>query len=177
MPCMFAIPAICLNGKHARHGGMAMDLNDFNFDAYLANDRTLADPEVVQVDKGGKALLRVINAAAATGLWVDLGAGRSMVAVDGEPVQPMPGSRFAWPWVSGSTSKWMSRPQVGPSRPGPARRRARAHRDHPGNQGAKVVGKVTEMSDADHPAFSNDLTQEVALRAVTPLADRKPVST
>ncbi|OZA00582.1 MAG: copper oxidase, partial [Rhodobacterales bacterium 17-64-5] len=27
--------------------GMAMDLNDYNFDAYLANDRTLDDPEVV----------------------------------------------------------------------------------------------------------------------------------
>jgi hypothetical protein len=34
--------------------GMAMDLNDYNFDAYLANDRTLDDPEVVQVDKGSK---------------------------------------------------------------------------------------------------------------------------
>jgi hypothetical protein len=36
--------------------GMAMDLNDYNFDAYLANDRTLDDPEVVQVDKGGRSL-------------------------------------------------------------------------------------------------------------------------
>jgi len=30
--------------------GMAMDVNDIAFDAYLANDRTLDDPEVVAVD-------------------------------------------------------------------------------------------------------------------------------
>ena len=64
--------------------GMAMDLNDYNFDAYLANDRTLDDPEVLQVDKGGRVLVRVINAAAATVFWIDTGSlpGR-LVAVDG----------------------------------------------------------------------------------------------
>jgi FtsP/CotA-like multicopper oxidase with cupredoxin domain len=34
------------------------------------------------------------------------------------------------------------------------------------------VTKVANMSDADHPAFSADLTQEAALRAVTPLPER-----
>ncbi len=56
--------------------GMAMDLNDYNFDAYLANDRTLDDPEVVQVDKGGRILVRAINAAAATVFWIDTAACR-----------------------------------------------------------------------------------------------------
>ena len=27
---------------------MAMDLNDIDYDAFLANDRTLADPEVIR---------------------------------------------------------------------------------------------------------------------------------
>ncbi len=31
--------------------GGGMDLNDFEFDAYLANDRTLSDPEVIRVDR------------------------------------------------------------------------------------------------------------------------------
>jgi hypothetical protein len=31
---------------------MTMDLNDVDYDAYLANDRTLADPEVVRVAAG-----------------------------------------------------------------------------------------------------------------------------
>ena len=32
--------------------------------------------------------------------------------------------------------------------------------------------KIADMSDADHPAFSSDLTQEAALRAFTPLPER-----
>ena len=42
---------------HSGMGGMAMDLNDIEFDAYLANDRTLADPEVIAVERGGRVLL------------------------------------------------------------------------------------------------------------------------
>lgn len=72
-----------------------MDLNDHEFDAYLANDRTLDDPEVVRVETGGRVLLRLINGAAATVFWIDLGAleGR-LVAVDGNAVQPVAGRRF-----------------------------------------------------------------------------------
>ncbi|KJS18036.1 MAG: copper oxidase, partial [Hoeflea sp. BRH_c9] len=80
---------------HGTMGGMAMDLNDYNWDAYLANDRTLTDPEVVQVERGGRIQLRVINASAATVFWIDTGAAQSrLVAVDGHAVQPLSGSRF-----------------------------------------------------------------------------------
>ena len=76
-------------------GGMAMDLNDIAFDAYLANDRTLNDPDVISVEAGGRVRLRVINAAAATVFWIDTGAvDAQLVAVDGEPVQPITGRRF-----------------------------------------------------------------------------------
>ncbi|MFU8778858.1 MAG: multicopper oxidase domain-containing protein, partial [Roseovarius sp.] len=72
--------------------GMEMDLNDIDFDAYLANDRTLSDPEVVTVEKGGRVRLRIINAAAATVFWIDTGMieGR-LVAVDGHAVEPRAG--------------------------------------------------------------------------------------
>jgi uncharacterized cupredoxin-like copper-binding protein len=39
-----------------------MDFNDVDFDAFLANDRTLTDPEVVHVDRGGRVRLRIILA-------------------------------------------------------------------------------------------------------------------
>src|SRR5246127_3272676 len=39
----------------SRPGGMHMDLNDVSYDAFLANDRTLADPEIVQVERDGAA--------------------------------------------------------------------------------------------------------------------------
>ena len=75
--------------------GMAMDLNDYDWDAYLANDRTLSDPEVVQVERGGRIRLRVINAAAATVFWIETGEAQArLVAVDGHAVQPVPGTRF-----------------------------------------------------------------------------------
>src|SRR3989338_1943621 len=56
-----AMPGMDHSGM-MKMGGMsmgAMDLNDFAFDAYLANDRTLDDPDVVPVEKGGRILLRI----------------------------------------------------------------------------------------------------------------------
>ena len=64
--------------------------NDVEYDAYLANDRTLSDPEVVSVEPGGRVRLRVINAASATNFHLDLGAlDGFLLAVDGEPVEPI----------------------------------------------------------------------------------------
>lgn len=75
--------------------GMSMDLNDVHYDAFLANDRTLADPEVVRVERGGRVRLRVINGASSSQFWIDLGdlVGR-VVATDGQPVHSFAGSRF-----------------------------------------------------------------------------------
>jgi FtsP/CotA-like multicopper oxidase with cupredoxin domain len=74
---------------------MNMDLNDVEFDAYLANDRTLADPEVIRVEPGGMQRIRVINAAASTNFWIDLGElTGALIAVDGQPVLPVTGNRF-----------------------------------------------------------------------------------
>jgi FtsP/CotA-like multicopper oxidase with cupredoxin domain len=70
---------------------MAMDINDVEFDAYLANERTLADPETVPIWHK-TVRLRVINAAAATNFWLDLGRLEGeLVAVDGDDVVPMKG--------------------------------------------------------------------------------------
>ncbi|MGQ0563857.1 MAG: multicopper oxidase family protein [Gemmobacter sp.] len=157
--------------------GMAMDLNDYNFDAYLANDRTLDDPEVVQVDKGGRILVRVINAAAATVFWIDTGAlpGR-LVAVDGEPVQPMPGSRFGVA-MGQRLDIEVEVPGDGGAFPILALREGAMERTGVilTTPGAKVT-KVSDLSEADHPAFSADLAQEAALRAVTPLPERAATS-
>jgi FtsP/CotA-like multicopper oxidase with cupredoxin domain len=75
--------------------GTAMDLNDVDFDAFLANDRTFADPEVIRTEPGGRILLRLINAASSTQFWIDLGTlTGTVVAVDGHPVRPLRGSRL-----------------------------------------------------------------------------------
>jgi FtsP/CotA-like multicopper oxidase with cupredoxin domain len=74
---------------------MAMDLNDVHYDAFLANDRTFADPEVIRTEPGGRVQLRLINAASSSQFWVDLGAlSGTVVAVDGHPVRPVRGTRL-----------------------------------------------------------------------------------
>ena len=167
------------NGMMAMPGmdGMVMDLNDYNFDAYLANDRTLDDPEVVQVDKGGRVLIRVINAAAATVFWIDTAAlpGR-LVAVDGEPVQPLAGTRFGLA-MGQRLDIEVDVPGDGGAFPILALREGAKERTGLilATPGASVT-KITDMSEADHPAFSSDLAQEGALRAVTPLPERAPTS-
>ncbi len=157
-------------------GGMsmaAMDLNDFAFDAYLANDRTLDDPEVVPVEKGGRVLLRVINAAAATVFWIDTGTlpGRVM-ATDGNAVVPVAGSRFGLA-MGQRLDIEVSIPTEGGAFPVLALREGAPEQTGiilatPG----AALAKLPTMAEAAHPAFSGDLAQEAALQAMEPLADR-----
>jgi FtsP/CotA-like multicopper oxidase with cupredoxin domain len=71
------------------------DANDVNYDAYLANDRTLIDPEVVKVGNGGRVRLRIINGSSGTNFFIDLGSlTGELIATDGMPVKPIRGSRF-----------------------------------------------------------------------------------
>ncbi len=77
-------------GVNLSVGAAGMDLNDIEYDAYLANDRTLDDPEVVQVERGGRVRLRIINGATATGFTIDLnGLTGKLLAVDGQAIVPL----------------------------------------------------------------------------------------
>jgi FtsP/CotA-like multicopper oxidase with cupredoxin domain len=83
-------------GAHAMHNmpGMMMG-GDVEYDAMLANDRTLDDPEVLRLEKGAALRLRVINGCSATNMWIDLGELRgALIAVDGNTVLPLWGSLF-----------------------------------------------------------------------------------
>jgi FtsP/CotA-like multicopper oxidase with cupredoxin domain len=91
-------------GMHMNHAGhkmkmvpkvQAMASGDVAFDAMLANDRTLSDPEVVVAEKGGRFRLRVINGAAASNMWIDLGSlDGELIAVDGNSIRPVKGKLF-----------------------------------------------------------------------------------
>ncbi len=71
------------------------DANDWNYDAYLANDRTLNDPEVVKVEKSGRVRLRIINGSSGTNYFVDLGSlTGELFATDGMPIEPIRATRF-----------------------------------------------------------------------------------
>src|SRR2546429_8473196 len=71
------------------------DLNDVKYDAFLANDRTLGDPEVVKVEPGGRVLLRIINSSSMSAFHVDLGPlDGELIAVDGFRIAPVVARRF-----------------------------------------------------------------------------------
>ncbi len=84
-----------MQGMAGMDNGAKPDLNDINYDAYLANDRTLDDPQVVRTERGGRVRLRLINGSAGTAYWIDLGDTiATVIAVDGDPVEPIAGTRF-----------------------------------------------------------------------------------
>jgi FtsP/CotA-like multicopper oxidase with cupredoxin domain len=91
-------PAMQKMARQAPAMAMGMgkpDANDVDYDAYLINDRTLADPEVVQVEKNGRVRLRIINGSSGTNFFVSLGDLKGeLIATDGMPVKPVSGSRF-----------------------------------------------------------------------------------
>ncbi|MFV0292651.1 MAG: multicopper oxidase domain-containing protein [Paracoccus sp. (in: a-proteobacteria)] len=151
-----------------------MDLNNYEWDAYLANEQTLDDPEIVQVDRGTRILLRIINAASATVFWIDTGGlPGHLIAVDGHRTAPAAGSRFgiamgqrldieieqpfetgAWPILA--------------LREG-ARERTGLILATPG----ATVPKLATMGETEAPAFDIDLRQEANLTAINPLNERK----
>lgn len=153
--------------------GMAMDLNDYDWDAYLANDRTLSDPDVVQVERGGRIRLRVINAAAATVFWIDTGAadGR-LVAVDGHAVLPLPGNRFGLA-MGQRLDIEIDLPNAGGTWPILALREGARERTGLilATQGAEVR-RLDAVAETEAPAFDTDLAQEARLSALNALPDR-----
>lgn len=163
-----AMPGMMSGGAGGMGGGMAgmaMDLNDFDFDAYLANDRTLADPEVVAVERGGRVLLRVINAAAATSFWIDTGGlAARLVAVDGHPVEPVTGSRFGLAMAQRLDLEI----DLDASGAFPILALREGARERTGivlaTTGAKV-GRIGDLADTESGAFDIDLAQESMLRA------------
>src|SRR6267378_6474265 len=68
---------------------------DVKYDALLANLRTIDDPQVLEVKPGQSVLLRVIGAASATNFFIDTGGlDATIIATDGETVQPLKGNFF-----------------------------------------------------------------------------------
>lgn len=161
---------------HGGHGepmapAMAMDVNDIEYDAYLANDRTLDDPEVVRVDKGGRVRLRIINGATATGFTIDTGRIEArLVAVDGQPVVPVLGRLF--PVAMGQRIDLvLEMPKDGQSVPILALRENAPERTGIILATAGThVGKLGAASTRKGPLL--DLALERRLRAMMPLSAR-----
>jgi FtsP/CotA-like multicopper oxidase with cupredoxin domain len=148
-----------------------MDLNDIAYDAYLANDRTLDDPDVVQVDKGGRVRLRIINGAASTAFTIDTGSlAATLLAVDGRDVQPIEGNRFGMT-MGQRIDLLVTMPPAGGAFPILALREGAPERTGlilatPG----VAVAKIAPIASNTGPLL--DLALEGNLRATAPLSSR-----
>jgi FtsP/CotA-like multicopper oxidase with cupredoxin domain len=68
---------------------------DVKYDALLANRRTIDNPQVLATKPGQRVLLRLMGAASATNFFIDTGKlDATIVATDGEDVQPLKGNFF-----------------------------------------------------------------------------------
>lgn len=157
-------------GHGAAAGAM---LNDIRFDAFLANDRTLDDPEIIAVERHGRLRLRIINAAAASNMWIDLGELQGdLVAVDGNDIEPLTGSVFPLAVAQRADIRLRMPPQGGAFpvlfRPEGVGARTGVILAAPGG----AIGKVAELGDVA-PAL--DLAQERLYRAVAKLP-QEPVT-
>ncbi len=160
------------DGAMGGMSGTELDMNDYDFDAYLTNDRTLNDPEVVKVEAGGRVRLRIINGAAATVFWIDTGDTQArLTAVDGHDVQPLPGRRFGLA-MGQRLDIEVDLPGAGAF---PIFALREGERERTGlilaTPGAQVP-RLAALADAESPAFDTDFKQESALRAVAPLTER-----
>lgn len=160
--------------SHAPAGameGMAMPAmihaNDVTYDAYLANDRSLADPQVIEVAPG-PFRLRVINGATATAFWLATGTlAAKVVAVDGNPVSPV--SQPMMPLAQGQRLDLIvTIPPDGGAFPILAQ--VENARFRTGLILATKGAPVTKLAaEADTPAPFVDLSLESSLQALAPL--------
>src|SRR5712671_2711107 len=152
--------------------GMAMDLNDIDYDAFLANDRTFADPEVIRTEPDGRVRLRLINGASATQFWIALGAlTGTVVAVDGHPVRPVRGARLPLA-IAQRLDVLIDLPGNGAY---PIFAQVEGKRERTGIVLAASGASVSRLAaEAEENARPIDLSLEHRLEAVTPLAPRSP---
>ena len=151
----------------------APDLNDVKYDAFLANERTLADPEVVGVEPGGKVLLRIINGSSMSNYHVDLGRlEATLIAVDGLPTAPVRGRRFPIA-VGQRLDLRLTIPRRTAAYPVLAL--LEGERRQTGivlGAGRAAIARVPELADIASSALT--LSLEWRLRAKLPLKPRKP---
>ena len=144
---------------------------DVNYDALLANRRTLDDPELFLVQPGETVLIRLIAAASSTNFYVDTGALEAeILAVDGQAVQPLKGNFFQLGTAQRLDLK-VTIPKEGGAFPLLAQ-----------GEGTKLLcGVVLMTKGASVPQLSRtasastaalDNTQELRLRAASPLTAR-----
>src|SRR6478672_9406641 len=172
-----------MKGMGTMAPGMAMggaaakpDLNDVKYDAFVANDRSLSDPDVVKVEPGGRVLLRIINSSSMSAFHVDLGAlDGELTAVDGFPVAPVVARRFPIA-VAQRLDIRLAIPRSPAAHPVLAL--LEGERKQTGiilRAADAPIARIPDTASMAYPALTLDL--ESRLRAASPLKPRKATRT
>lgn len=143
---------------------------DVQYEALIANRRTLSDPDVVPVRAGDSVLLRIIAGSSATNFFIDTGTLEAeLLATDGQAVEPLSGNFFQL-----AVAQRMDLRVVIPADGGAFPILALG-------EGTDLrTGIVLATEGADVPALQSrgqqagplDNTQETRLRAADPLPER-----
>src|SRR5580692_5044783 len=153
-------------------GQSGPDLNDVKYDAFLANDRTLADPEIVKVEPGGRVLLRIINSSSMSAFHVGLGElDGELIAVDGFAIAPIRGRNFPAAVAQRLDIRLELPPGSGAY---PVLAQLEGEREQTGIilvAGGAPVSRIPGAAEAPSPALTLDL--ERTLRAEKPLPERR----
>lgn len=152
----------------------APDLNDVTYDAFLANDRTLADPEIIAVEPGRTVFLRVINGSSMSNFHLDLGGLRGeLIAVDGFRIVPIPAARRLPIAVAQRLDIRLTIPRGAGAHPilavleGSARQTGIILA-----AGKPAISRIPDMAATASPALTLDLERK--LKASAPLRPRRP---
>jgi FtsP/CotA-like multicopper oxidase with cupredoxin domain len=167
-----AMPAMANMPGMPKAGTDAPDLNDVKYDAFLANDRTLADPHVVKVELGGRVLLRIINSSSMSAYHIDLGRLEGkLVAVDGFAIVPLSARRLPIA-VAQRLDIRLNIPRESAAHPVLAvLEGGRAQTGIVLQAGNERIERISGLAAAASPALTLDL--ESRMRATQPLVARK----
>jgi FtsP/CotA-like multicopper oxidase with cupredoxin domain len=153
-------------------GQSGPDLNDVKYDAFLANFRTLADPEIVKVEPRGRLLLRIINGSSMSAFHVGWGAlDGELIAVDGFEVEPIRGHVFPVAVAQRLDIRVNLPPGPGAY---PVLAQLEGEREQTGIilvAGGAAVSRIPDA--AETPSAPLNLDLERSLRAQKPLVPRK----
>ena len=145
---------------------------DVKYDALLANKRTIDNPEVMSVKPGQTVLLRIIAASVASDFFINTGAlDAELLAVDGQPVQPLRGNYFQLS-IAQRLDLRVTIPQSGGAFPIIAQGEGTTLQCGVvlATDGANIAALPTSASML---TTALDNTQELLLRASAPLAAKK----
>lgn len=164
------------NSMNMANMGNKPDLNDINFDVFIANRRTLDNPDIFQVKPEEKVRLRIINGSTASNFWISTGNLKAKaIAIDGNDIKPFEDTTFQLA-IAQRIDLEVTIPKNGGAFPILAQ--TEGTKQQTGIILATPQATIPHLSQqADKLAPALDNTQEYKIHPLQPLADKSITTT